>query len=70
MVLHKSIVDWRRGCGVSLPWVYVHSTICENCFGVVVLHRSIVDYRGVRSICHAYMCILLYIKHLWCSGVA
>ena len=29
-----------------------------NLFGVVVLHRSILDCRG--SICHGHMCILLY----------
>ena len=20
------------------------------------------------SVCHVYMCILLYMKHIWCSG--
>ena len=68
VVLHRSMVNW----GVCLPWVYVHSSICEtylvwwhcidlwstggtsamgicaffymlNLFGVVVLHRSMVD---------------------------
>ena len=22
------------------------------------------------SVCHGYMCILLYVKLIWCSGVA
>ena len=24
---------------------------------------------GVRSICHGYMCIVLYMKPNWCNGV-
>ena len=35
----------RGGGGVSLPWVYVHSAIYETYFGVVVSHRSTVDWR-------------------------
>ena len=31
MVLHRSMLDWRRGFRVSLPWVYVHPPICETC---------------------------------------
>ena len=31
VVLHRSMLDWRRGGGVSLPWVYVHSAIYETC---------------------------------------
>ena len=30
------MINLRRG-GVSLPWVEVHSAICEKLFGVVVL---------------------------------
>ena len=29
VVLHKSIVNWRRG-GVNLSWVHVHSAIYET----------------------------------------
>ena len=29
VVLHRSMANWRRG-GVSLPWVNMHSTICET----------------------------------------
>ena len=28
MVLHRFMLDRSRG-GASLPWVYVHSSICE-----------------------------------------
>ena len=35
----------------------------------MVLHRSIVNWRrGVGSICHGYMWILLYMKLVWCNG--
>ena len=23
---------------------------------------------GVRLVCHGYMCILLYVKLMWCNG--
>ena len=35
-------------------------------FGVKVLQRSVVDGGYV---CHGYMCILLYVTLIWCSGV-
>ena len=46
--------------------------ICAFCymsilFGVVVFHRCMVKLRG--SICPTYMCIVLYVKHIQCSGV-
>ena len=39
-----------------------------NLFGLVVFQRSMLDCRGVGSVCHGYMYILLYVKHIWCSG--
>ena len=40
-----------------------------NLFGVVVFQRSMLDWRrGMGSVCHGYMCILLYVKLIWCSG--
>ena len=43
----------------------------QNLCGVVVFHRSMVDYRrGMGSVCHGYMCILIYMKLMQCSGVA
>ena len=50
--------------------------ICALCyiwklFGVMVFHRSMLNCRReVGSICNRYMCILLYVKCIWCSGVA
>ena len=37
-----------------------------NLFGVVVFQRCMVNWGDV---CHGYMCILLYVKLIWCSGV-
>ena len=40
---------------VSLPWVYVHSSICETIFDVVVVfQRSILrlEEEGLASVCH------------------
>ena len=31
-------------------------------FGVVALHRSMVNWRRGGLVCHGYMCILLYVK--------
>ena len=58
--------------GVNLPWVYVHCAIyIRNFCGVMVFQRSMLDWRrGVGSICHRYMCIVLYIKPVWCHGFA
>ena len=42
-----------------------------NLFSVVVLHTSMCCLEeGVGSVCHGYMCILLYMKLIGCSGVA
>ena len=64
MVLHTSIVNWRRGW-VNLPWVYMHFAIYETC-GVMVYQRSMLNWGG--SIYNGYMCILLYMKLMWCNG--
>ena len=57
----------------GIPYIYggrgVHCHICAFCymlnlFGVVVFHRSMVNWRGPW-----YMCILLYVKLIWCSGI-
>ena len=39
---------------------------CAKC-GVAVLKVSMLDW-GV-SICHGYMCIVLYMKLIWCNGL-
>ena len=38
-----------------------------NLCKVVVFHRSMVNWIGY--ICHRYMCILLYVKLIQCSGI-
>ena len=40
-----------------------------NLFCVVVLHRSMFDWRG-GYVCYGYMCILLYVQLIQCSSVA
>ena len=47
--------------------VYVHSAICETFLGVAVFYTSVVNWRGY--ICPQYMCIVLYVRCIWCSGI-
>ena len=56
--------------GVNLPWVYVHYAISARSatFGVVVVKASMLDWLGVWSICHGYICIVPSMKHIWCNG--
>ena len=66
VVFQRSIVNLRRGVGSVC---HDDLGICAfyyiwNCFGVVVLHRSIVNWGDVS---HGYMCILLYVKLIWCG---
>ena len=37
-------------------------------FGVVVFHTSMVNWSW-GDICPKDMCILLYVKRIWCSGI-
>ena len=60
-------VIYAQKLGVHLPWVHVHSSICET-FSTVVLHGS--GQLMGRSICLRYMYILLYVKLIWCSSLA
>ena len=39
-----------------------------NVFGVVVFHTSMVNWHG-GYICPKYMCIVLYVKLIWCSSI-
>ena len=56
------------GGGVSLPLVDVHSAIYES-YLVYSFSRDLLLIRGGGgSVCHGYMCILLYMKLIWCSG--
>ena len=41
----------------------------SNLFSVVVLQRSMLKWMSVvESVCNGYMCILLYVQLIWCSG--
>ena len=69
MVFQRSMLDWRRGRGVNLPWVYVHCAIYET-YLVWWFSRDLclIGGGGRGSICHGYMCIVLYMKLIWCDG--
>ena len=69
MVFHRSILDWRRGWGQSAMVLCALCYIC-NFYGVMVFQIYARLEEGVGSICHRYMCIVLYIymKLLWCHG--
>ena len=57
VVFHMSMVNWSGG----------HSAICET---YLVLWDSIHLWSiGGGYICPKYMCILLYVKLIWCSGI-
>ena len=63
MVFQRSMLNWRRGGGVNLPWVYVHCAIYMKliwCNGFLEIYACLEE--GVESICHGYMCIMLYMK--------
>ena len=52
---HRSIVNWRRGWGLSAL--------------VLWSSRDLWSIEGgVGSVCHGYICILVYVKFIWCSG--
>ena len=56
------MVNWRDGTSALSICAFCYML---NLFCVVVFHRSMVTWR--RGPC--YMCILLYVKLIWCSGI-
>ena len=64
VVFHRSMVNWRKG--VHVPYVYLHSSICK----IYSVQLCFIDLwsNGAQYICPRYMCILLYVKPIWCSG--
>ena len=54
---------------VILSWVYVHSSICETYLLLKWFSEIYAGLEeGVESVCHGYMCILLYVKLISFSG--
>ena len=69
VVFQRFMLNWRRRHGVILPWVHVHSSICQTS-AVQWFSRDLCSIRGggIGSVCHGYMSILLYVKLNWCSS--
>ena len=69
VVLHTSIVNWRRGMGSVCTGICTFFYMWNFC-SVVVIHRSMVTWEEGDGVClHWYLCILLYVKLSWCSGL-
>ena len=62
VVFHRSMLNWKRGWKFILPWVYVHCAIYET-YLVQWFSTDLcsIGGGGGGSICHGYMCIVLYI---------
>ena len=55
------MVNWRMGG--HLPYICMHSAICETVFGVVVFHTSMINWhRG--CICPWSICALCYMLNI------
>ena len=71
MVFQRSMLDWRRGWDQSamgiyaLCYIYIWNLFCN---GFPEIYAWLEE--GVGSICHEYVCIVLYVKLIWWSGVA
>ena len=66
MVLNRSMVNWGRGWGQSAMGICAFCYMWNFC-SVVVFQRSMLNWRK-GDFCFWYMCILLYVKLIWCSG--
>ena len=56
MVLHTSMLDWRRKWGKSAMGICAFCYMC-NFFSVIVFHRSLVNWRrGALVYVHAAIC--------------
>ena len=62
VVFQTSMVNWRGGTSALSICAFCYML---NIFSVVVFHRSMVNWRRGPW----YMCILLYVKLLWCSSI-
>ena len=62
VVFHRSMLNGGISAMGRCAFCYMF-----NLFGVMVLYRSMVDWRA--HICPEYMCILLYVKLIWCNGI-
>ena len=72
MVCHTSVVNMELGSGVDVSSVYVHFVICYILFGVTGIPQIYCQLQWeVQGRCIGqYMCILLYVKVIWCNSIA
>ena len=71
-ICEKYLVQWHSIDLWSIGECTCALGICAFCymlnlFSVVVFHRTMVNWRGY--ICPKYICILLYVKLIQCSGI-
>ena len=62
VVFLTSMIKWRGGTSAQSICAFGYIL---NLFGVVVFNTSMVNWGRV----HCYMCILLYVKLIWCRGI-
>ena len=75
-IYETALVQWcyidfmsiRGVDGVNLPWVYGHTAIYETYLVQWCYINGLSIRGGVGSICHGYMCILLYTLLILCGG--
>ena len=72
VVFQRSMLNWKGS--ICHIWAHFDIGICAFCylwqlFGVLVFQRSMLDWRrGVHLPHMSTMCILLYMKLIWCNG--
>ena len=70
VVFQRSMLNWKRGWGQYAMGICVFCYIWQL-FGVLVFQRSMLDWRRWGGVSLPWdMCILLYMKLIWCSGAS
>ena len=67
IVFQRAMLTWRRRWSESAMGICVLCYIW-NLFGVMVSRDLCSIGGGMGSICHGYICLLLYMKLIWYNG--
>ena len=59
-------VNWSLGW-IDVSSVYVHAATCDSYVGVMVFHRSNVNWGVGGYMYNQYTCIVLYVTRIWCN---